>query len=250
MVKPFRVKIAQDEKPSFVRKTHMPLDVYQQWVAEGMKLPGKSQTGLAKHLGLSGPSLVSNIVNGKRKVKTTEIRAISEYLGTPPPDMEVTPSDTGLVPALVAGVASASMFREVGDFDQSEPTMMFVPADPDFPGARVLLFDVAGDSMDDLRPRPIIDGDRLQCIAYEDIAHQVPLRNGMVVIAQRTKDSGHLREWSVKQLEVLDDTVIFHPRSTNPRHKPIVVDRDAFNDGGTEVEIIAVVRNIVATLRF
>lgn len=232
-----------------MRKTHMALDVYQQWVADGLKAAGKSQTGLAKHLGMSGPSLVSNIVTGKRQVKTTEIRAIAEYLGTPPPDVEITPSETGLVPALVAGVASASLFREVGEFDQSEPTMMYVPADADFPGARVLLFDVAGDSMDDLKPRPIFDGDRLQCLAYEDIAHLIPLRNGMIVIAQRTKDSGHLREWSVKQLEVRDDTVIFHPRSTNPRHKPIVVDRDAFQDGGTEVEIIAVVRSIVTSVR-
>lgn len=228
----------------------MALDVYQQWVADGLKAPGKTQTGLAKHLGLSGPSLVSNIVRGQRQVKTNEIRLIAEYLGVPPPDVEISPSETGLVPALVAGIASASMFREVGDFDQSEPTMMFVPADADFPGARILLFDVAGDSMDDLKPRPIIDGDRLQCLAYEDIAHTVPLRNGMVVVAQRTKDNGHLREWSVKQLEVRDDTVVFHPRSTNPRHKPIVVDRDAFHDGGTEVEIIAIVRNIVTTLRF
>ncbi len=167
--------------------------------------------------------------------------------GSTPPRMppELTLLRTGLVAGRLAGTVEAGTFREVDEFDQSEPVEILLPRDEKFPNARQLVFDVGGDSLNDLRPRPILSGDRLVCLAYEDVAHEVELRDGMVVVVQRTRDGGHFREWSVKQIEIYNDRAEFHPRSSNPKHKPIVVHHDSEADDGISVEVIALVRRVM-----
>lgn len=165
-------------------------------------------------------------------------------------DAEIEPSTSRLVPVAVAGVVEAGSFREVDQFDQSERVTVAMPADDRFPRARLLAFDVMGDSMNALSPRPILPGDRAICVAYEDVAHETPLRDSMVVVVERSRDGGHFREWSIKQVELYADRVEFHPRSTNPVHKPIIVHRDAEADNGVTVEVIALVRRILNDLPF
>lgn len=165
--------------------------------------------------------------------------------GKAPVVNEVSLLRSGLVAGRVAGIVEAGTFREVDEFDQSEAVEILLPRDEKFPNARQLIFDVGGDSLNDLRPRPILSGDRLVCIAYEDVAHEVELRDGMVAVVQRTRDGGHFREWSVKQIELYNDRVEFHPRSTNGKHKPIVVPREKETDDGVEVEVIALVRRVM-----
>jgi phage repressor protein C with HTH and peptisase S24 domain len=158
---------------------------------------------------------------------------------------ELTLSRVGMTVGRVAGVVEAGAFREVDEFDQSEPVEVVLPRDEKFPNARQLVFDVAGDSMNNLRPRPIFPDDRLVCISYEDVGHMVELRSGMVVVVQRERDGGHFREWSVKQLELFPDRAEFHPRSTNPKHKPIVVKPDHDANDGVTVQVIALVRRVM-----
>lgn len=163
--------------------------------------------------------------------------------------IEVAQSELTLMPgrmvaAQVVGRVEAGTFREVDEFDQSEPVLISVPPDERFPHARQIVFDVSGDSMNNLRPRPIMDGDRVIAVAYEDVANEAVLRDAMVVIVERTRDGGHTREWSVKQVELYEGRTEFHPRSTNPKHKPIVVERDAEADDGTRVEVIGLVRRV------
>lgn len=160
-------------------------------------------------------------------------------------ESELSPVAVGMVMGRVAGVVEAGAFREVDEFDQSEPEEVALPRDELFPNARQLVFDVAGDSMNDLRPLPIFPGSRLVGIAYEDVEHLVELKSGMVVVVQRERDGGHFREWSVKQLELFTDRAEFHPRSTNPKHKPIIVRRDHEADEGVTVAVIAVVRRVM-----
>lgn len=62
----------------------MALDKHQQWVADGLEQPGKNQSDLARHLGLT-PDKINKIVRGKRRVKAHEIEAIAAYLGIPAP---------------------------------------------------------------------------------------------------------------------------------------------------------------------
>lgn len=144
----------------------------------------------------------------------------------------------------VAGIVEAGTFREADDSNQDEPE--FVPAEPDkrWPDARQVAFRVAGDSMNSLKPVPILEGATLICVDFEDIADRHPLRNGMIVVVERAALGGQMREWSVKQLEVLDDRFVFHPRSTSQKHKPIVVSADFEADDGMTVSVLALVRRI------
>ncbi|MFB9794241.1 LexA family protein [Shinella granuli] len=160
-------------------------------------------------------------------------------------ESSVALSKAGLTAGVVAGKVEAGTFREVDEFDQSERIEVALPRDELFPNARQLIFDCSGDSMNDLKPRPILDGDRLVCIDYNDVEHLVELKSGMVVVVQRERDGGHFREWSVKQIELYPDRTEFHPRSTNPKHKPIVIQRDHEADDGVTVQVIGLVRRVM-----
>jgi len=155
-----------------------------------------------------------------------------------------------MVPVRTAGTVEAGAFREVDEFDQGEPDEIYLPPDSKYPNARQMAFVVAGDSMNNLDPRPILPGDRAICVAYADIASEVKLRDGMVVVVQRQRDGGHFREWSIKQIELYEDRTVFAPRSDNPKHKPIVVPKLFNDDGGEEVEVIGIVRRIVNDIAF
>lgn len=164
------------------------------------------------------------------------------------PEAELTIVPGGLIEVPVVGKTEAGSFREVDEYDQSEPVFISLPRDNRFPNARQIAFQVEGDSMNALKPRAILSGDTAVCVSYEDVASEATLRDGMTVVVERTRDGGHTREWSVKQVEIYEDRVEFHPRSTNSRHKPIVVARDTEADEGTRVEIIGLVRRIVNDL--
>lgn len=222
----------------------MTSNLYVEWVRSGLAQKGFSQKGLAKALNVDA-SAISKLVAGKRLLKAHEIKIAAEYFGTPPPELEVQLSDSRLVAAAVAGPVEAGAFREVDDMDQSEPEVLMLPQDDKYPNARLFVVDVFGDSMDRLSPRPILPGDRVACLAIEDIESQLSLRDGMTVLLERTRDGGHTREWSIKQLELYEGRTEYHPRSNNPKHKPIVVMQDAQADDGVKVEIIGIVRRVV-----
>ncbi|WP_029620219.1 LexA family protein [Pseudorhizobium marinum] len=224
-----------------------PNDIYLDWIRDALKQPGKTQVGLAAHLGIAHPQ-ITQLLKGKRKLKVHEIPKIAAYLEVDPPGSELSPSTAKWVQARKAGVVAAGLFREVDEFDQSEPEEISVPRDENFPNARQLTFEVEGDSMNELRPRPILPGDTIVATAYEDIADRVVLRDGMVVVVQRSRDGGQMREWSVKQIEIYEDRTEFHPRSSNPKHKPIIVQRQFDADDGASVEVIAVVRMVLNTM--
>ncbi|WP_047629794.1 S24 family peptidase [Rhizobium sp. WW_1] len=217
---------------------------YLDWIREGLAQPGKTQIGLARHLGIAHPQ-ITQLLKGNRNLKVHEIPKIAEYLDRPLPGAELKQVTSAMTVGRVAGHVEAGAFREVDEFDQSEPEEVALPRDNLFPNARQLVFDVAGDSMNDLRPLPIFPGSRLVCVAYEDVEHLVELKSGMVVVVQRERDGGHFREWSVKQLELFTDRAEFHPRSTNPKHKPIIVRRDHEADEGVTVAVIALVRRVM-----
>lgn len=57
---------------------------YIDWVRKGLRRPGKTQTGLAEHLGIAHPQ-ISHLLAGNRQLKVSEIPAMAEYLEMPPP---------------------------------------------------------------------------------------------------------------------------------------------------------------------
>lgn len=158
-----------------------------------------------------------------------------------PPEVDEV-IEGNLFPVVVAGPVQAGAFLPIDEFDQSEPETFFEPADPEFPRARRTAWDVIGDSMNQLSPIPIMPGSRLIGVNYDDIG--IPLRDRMVVVLEQERDGGLLREWSVKQVELRDDVIAFHPRSSNPRHKPIIVSRDLKADDGKMVRVLSLIREI------
>ena len=51
-----------------------------QWIRDDLKQPGKSQAGLARHMGWD-PSVVSKILRGRRGLKVQEAAKIRAYFG-------------------------------------------------------------------------------------------------------------------------------------------------------------------------
>ncbi len=118
------------------------------------------------------------------------------------------PVRTQIVPTPIPGKASAGVFQEIDDFENQDATEVLVARDPRFPHARIVVFDVDGNSMNAFDP-PIPDGSRVSGPAFEDI-REVP-RNGMAVVIQRSTADGQMLEWSVKEIEVREDGYTFHP---------------------------------------
>ena len=240
--------LAKDGHNYAVRKTNMRSNPYHQWFVEELERSGRTQSDLARHMGLK-PSMVNKIVHGTRKLSSAEVALAASFFGQAAPQLDGANPVGELRNVVVVGRAEAGTFREVDELaDDGERLEIALPADDLFPRARVVAFDVVGDSMNDLKPRAIHNGDRVVCVAYEDVAHTMPLRDGMVVVVQRTQGGGHMREWSVKQLQIFDDRIEFHPRSLNRKYRPIIVEKNLQADDGVTVEILAVVRRIVNDL--
>lgn len=60
------------------------MDRYLAWVRSGLKKPGKTQKGLATHLGIAHPQITS-LLKGTRGLKVDEVPRIADYLEEPPP---------------------------------------------------------------------------------------------------------------------------------------------------------------------
>jgi hypothetical protein len=204
-------------------------------------------------------TFVNDIVTGRKKnVKGNQLASLAIALDTSPAFLlgenvdagmpsahaEVAANTSPLAKVIVAGTVEAGAFREVEMADDFTQEVLFEPRDELFPRARMLAFDVAGDSMNALTPRPIFPGDRVICVAYADIEDRLPLRDGMTVVVERSRDGGMMREWSIKQIELYEDRVEFHPRSLNAKHKPIIIKRDPHSDDGVTVTVIGLVRRI------
>jgi hypothetical protein len=221
----------------------MAMNVFREFLIEKTK-PRGEQTKLARFAGVD-PSAVNKMVHGKQDLDTAFIAKMYEFYKEPLPQAAEVAPGRGLTKVVVAGKAEAGTFREVEDFNQDGLEELALPSDSQFPDARQFAVDVSGESMNALKPRPILPGDRLICVAFEDVAHYVSLRDGMVVLVERRRESGLYREWSVKQIELYPDRTEFHPRSSHARYKPIVIDKDFAADDGSEVEVIGLVRRIV-----
>ena len=155
------------------------------------------------------------------------------------------PSDASpLVQAPVRGILEAGSFRPVADRAEGPPLVEAVPRDRDYPDAGLVIFEVAGNSMNTLTPYPILPGARVIALDYRDPRGRLALRDGMVVVVEQHTPDGRLRELSAKQVELYDDRIEFCPRSTNPRHRPVAIARDRRPDQGDPVRVVAIVREI------
>ncbi|MBS7545083.1 hypothetical protein [Ancylobacter oerskovii] len=208
-------------------------------------------------------TFIRDIVEEKKKsVRQPSMARLAEALhwtvgqltaainGEPVPDeklvSDVVKTSAPFVRVRLQGPVEAGAFRPVDELYEADEVWFDEPRDPTYPQARLMAFDIVGTSMNALPGRPLFPGDRIICIDYEDVGSP-PLRDGMIVVVQQSLAGGHLREWSVKQVALFDDRVEFQPRSTDPRHKPIVVTRDLTADDGREVKILAILLRLSHT---
>lgn len=226
--------------------------------------PIASQEALADLIGVSRAT-VNRLANDHAKLKRDRAEEIAPHLGVTAEDLmlnrlpweaktSATPANDDvrkgrtLGSAIVVATVEAGAWREVDEFDQSSPEWVAVPPDDKYPDATQDVYDVAGDSMNALQPHPITPGSRLVAVRYDEIASRSPLRDGLVVVVQRSRNGGQERELTVKQIAWFDDRIEFQPRSSNPKHKPIIVEHDNWEDNGVQVAIVGLVRDIIHRL--
>lgn len=59
--------------------TEAPSQRFIDWIRTGLKQPGKTQSGLARHLNIAHPQ-ITQLLNGRRLLKIDEIPKIAAYL--------------------------------------------------------------------------------------------------------------------------------------------------------------------------
>lgn len=226
--------------------------------------PLSSQEELADLLGVSRAT-VNRLANDHSKLKRDRAAEMAQHLRvtaddlmlnrlpweaktSPPPAAGDLMKGRALSSAIVVATVEAGAWREVDEFDQSAPEWVAVPPDTKYPDATQDVYDVSGDSMNDLKPHPITPGSRVVALRYGEIEKRSPLRDGLVVVVQRSRNGGHEREISIKQVAWFDDRIEFQPRSTNPKHKPIVVEHDNWEDDGVQIAVVGLVRDIIHRL--
>lgn len=208
----------------------------------------------AQQMGISRGQFIK-LERGERQLTDRTIALAAKAFGvtkgeivddapTPRPRTESTveelPAGDAFTFAKVDGSVQAGAFLAVEAFDDDLGEVISAPRDPAFPFARQIAYRVKGDSMNRAQPKPMNEGDYIICAAWEDVG--LKEKDGLNVVVQQTTADGQLRERSVKEMRVFPDRFEFHPRSSNPAHKPIVVDRQYHTDDGKEVTVLALVR--------
>jgi SOS-response transcriptional repressor LexA len=226
-----------------------------------LKALGKKPTPASVEAGLSS-SAIRNILDGQSKqgrsdtlnalapVLETSVEWLSTGLGpeTTRPAVDAAPQQAEKVPfsgdlnvnrLYVRRIAEAGNWREYAEFqDEEEPESFIVPMMRN-DGRRRFLTKIAGDSMDKLR---LFDGDFAVTIDWNDIER--PAQDGEVVVVEQLRDGGHIIETTIKQIRIHKDRYELHPRSSNPKHKAIVVRHGDGERDGREVRIIGLVESI------
>ena len=215
-----------------------------------------SAAALAKRARIS-PSTITRPLNDpdfRFTPKLSTLQKISVASGVPLPGglaiSEPAPPVGDLMP--VVGAVQAGAWLVVDDLAQEEPRRIAAARDSRFsPDVRQYLLEVRGDSMNaltvDNRPSPIFEGDFVQCVSTDDFGYAP--QTGHVIEFERTRDGGHLKEVTLKQVEVTPRGIILWPRSTNPRwQEPFRLQDGA----GDDQEMIGCIRGLVigVTRRF
>ncbi|WP_156295603.1 S24 family peptidase [Methylobacterium aquaticum] len=137
----------------------------------------------------------------------------------------------------VVGIVEAGAWRERDEFGDITDEVVPLVRDPRFPNARQEAHLVRGDSMDQAG---LLDGGYIRMIAYDDVP--LSLRPGTIVVLERASSDHSTFERTVKQVEFVNGEYHFRPRSSNPRHKPIVLPQDVdLFDETSEVRVLGFV---------
>lgn len=224
-------------------------------IAENLKRlrldAGMSQGDLAKRAGVS-QQLISQLERGENlttKKLPKILRALNAQVSDVDPDLahDLSTALSGLSQGSssayvegaelagrsleYAGIVEAGAFRPVDEYFTQDGVDVpeYLRANPKFQKARQMVWRVSGSSMD---MAGIEDGMWVVGADYGDYLDMYgQLANGTLVVVERSRYEGSERELTVKEAHFFRDRTELHPRSSDPRHKPIVVENNHEIDG-------------------
>ena len=160
-------------------------------------------------------------------------------------DSEVAPVENrNIVKLPLRGIVQAGMWQEIDTFWEDRLSNFPVTPDPGYPVEDQFLLSVRGDSMNDSKPFPIVEGAMLLCVSFA--AYGRPVESKKIVVIHQTGDSGSTVEATVKRAYLFKDRLELRPESTNKKHKKIVLKGlHPDMDESKEVKIVGVVLDII-----
>lgn len=189
------------------------------WLKDELEKPGRSQSALARFLGLGHPSIVNRMVAGERQIKATEADKIRAYLDATSKD-PATLSTAGQLAQKVSyvtvqGTVEAGSWRDLS-YAVAFPEELIAPKSIVDTGAYALK--VAGPSMNN----HYADGSYVIVQPWQGGAMPI----GKHVIVERERPDG-LVETTVKELRRGEGGDLeLWPKSSSPAHQtPIPYDR-------------------------
>jgi len=178
--------------------------MYDLWLQDLLRtMPkGKTQQGLADHLGLS-QSQVSRMARGERRIRAAEIERICQYLGIERSGRPLTSLTDETTAAhfgslvVVMGVIANKVWRETAPLVAEDVKVPAVP-DPRYAGVRQYAMLVESPFEPHSRP-----GEFAVFAAFEDV-RDAPLRGDLVHVVQR-RDG--LEEHTLRMVEIADGRI-------------------------------------------
>lgn len=173
--------------------------IFVDWIREGLKQKGKTQSGLAAHLHIAHPQ-ITQLLHGNRGLKVNEVPRIAEYLDIPSPFDIVNAREVPLLTWISAG---AMQREDIQDEQRGTVTAGNLP-DGDW-----IALQVSGDSMDRISPP--------DSIILVDRSDKELIPNALYVIDDGEGHATYKRYRPGPPMR-------FEPVSTNTDHEPIIPD--------------------------
>lgn len=141
-------------------------------------------------------------------------------------------------PVPIRGYVAAGAWLEAGEMDD-EPIgwLQFNPV-PHFPEQSVYSLIVRGDSLDQVAP----EGCTLVCVDLFKAG--ITISDGDLVIVQRTREQGGFVEVTAKRVHGVPGGFELRPESSNPKWKPLFLNRNNRDDVET-VQVLARVEYVM-----
>lgn len=219
--------------------------MYEKWLKEGLKKPGKSAVGLAaaltKALKLETRmtrQTVYKMTWGTRKIFSNELAAIAAYIEEPVPNMPVQGSLENLQTLRVEKEIAAGVWREQDELNSHDAETIVVPSDFEHPSAEHFAFRMKGECM---ISSGILNGDTLICIAPVE-----KITDGKQVVIQRTRSG--LIEVSPRVVKIYKDRTEY----LCDGHRPVIVHTTGMKkrrEEGETVKVVAIIRRMTRILK-
>lgn len=211
----------------------------RRWMTEVLAESGSTPRAWAQSAGVAASTIQRAIKPDYQFVTSSRTLAkLAAVAGRPAPEIR-KPNDLRYVPHYleVRYRVQAGHWIEVdgGDFVAPEGGPYPVAPDPRYASWRQWLEEVVGDSMD----RKIPPGAFVHVVDAIDMGYAA--KDGDLVVVERRRGGGLLRERTVKQIVIAGERIELWPRSSNPRWQSPLLPTEGAAGEDIEVEIVGLV---------